>query len=371
MIDIEGKYNTAHIMIDDIDPFTREQIQRMMDNPAFSGSRVAVMPDCHAGVGAVIGFTMKMNDYIIPNIVGVDIGCGMLSACFGEIDIDPAELDSFIKKRIPSSTGINRQTEDGLGQLAEETAQVCETIGIEADKALRAIGSLSGGNHFIEAGRGTDGRLWITIHSGSRNFGLQVAMFSQRKAKEKHRDRPDNVPGLESLETDSRDGREYLKHLRTAQLFAAMNRRVMMSRISEIAGDPIETHESVHNFIGDDDIIRKGATPARDGETVILPFNMRDGIALCRGKGSAEYNYSAPHGAGRVLSRTQAKASLDLSELQNQMKQAGIYTTTATRGTLDEAPAAYKDRELILKNISATVEVIDFIKPFYNFKASG
>ena len=371
MITIHGKYNAAHVMIDEIDGTTREQIQSFLDHPAFADTYIAVMPDCHAGKGAVIGLTMRMNGYIIPNVVGVDIGCGMLSARFDTGSVDYERLDRFIKDKIPSGFNINRSHSHVAGIQGDEVADVCDRIGTDTDKALRAIGSLGGGNHFIEAGHDPDGGLWVTIHSGSRNFGMKVATFHQRRAREISSRNGQGVQrDLEYMKVGSEECGDYLHDLFVAQRFASANRAEMMKRIAGYIGkEPLEMIESVHNFIGDDDIIRKGATPAAKGQKVIIPFNMRDGIAICEGKGSKEYNYSAPHGAGRIMSRTQARRTLSVDVLRGQMRDAGIFTTTAGCDTIDESPDAYKDMELILSNIRETVEVIEFIKPAYNFKA--
>ena len=369
MITLKGQYNSANIMIDEIDDTTRQQIQIMLDHPAFANTYIAIMPDCHAGKGAVIGFTMKMNDYIIPNIVGVDIGCGVLAARFGVDDLDLPAFDRFIKKNIPAGFSIHREPKVKDDPNLRHWTEV---IGMDYAKALRSIGTLGGGNHFIEAGKDAKGNTWVTIHSGSRNFGLRIANYFQRKARQNmaRKTTGNQEKDLEFLLVESPDGQDYLRATRFAQNYASLNRQVMLKEITRFFGRaPVETIESVHNFIGDDNIIRKGATPARKGERVIIPFNMRDGLALCTGKGSAQYNFSAPHGAGRILSRTKAKQVLSASDFAQGMKKAGVYTTTANRDTLDEAPGAYKDKELIIQNIRETVEINDFVKPIYNFKA--
>lgn len=363
-----GRYNSAHIMIDTIDESTREQIQGFLDHPAFADTYIAVMPDCHAGKGAVVGLTMQANQYLIPNIIGVDIGCGMLMAKFPLQELNLPALDGIIKKFIPAGFHINPRIAAGQETIAE-VSNVCRMIGIDADKALKALGSLGGGNHFIEAGFDAEHHLVITIHSGSRNFGKCVADFYQKKAREGGGNRGRD---LEFLPADSAVAQDYRHALGVAQRFASANRQEMLRRLAiHLRRDPLDLIESVHNFIGDDEIIRKGATPARAGEKVIIPFNMADGIAICVGKGSASFNYSAPHGAGRILSRTEAMKTLKMAAFTEQMRSAGVYTTTATGGTLDEAPGAYKPMELILENIAETVEVIEVIKPVYNFKAGG
>ena len=374
MFVMKGKYNFAHIMIDVIDETTKEQIQGFLNHPAFVNTYIAIMPDCHAGKGAVVGFTMKMNDYIIPNIVGVDIGCGMLSRKFAIDNIDLPKFDEFIKKNIPSGFSINNNIAESTGlYFKDEVQEVCKNISLEDyKKALRAIGSLGGGNHFIEIGKDSENNYWVTIHSGSRNFGLKVANYYQSiaKANLKKYFIGNEYKDLEFLLTNEKDGQDYIRDLKVAQKFASLNRWEMMDRITKYLGySSLQEIESVHNFIGDDNIIRKGATPARENELVIIPFNMRDGLAICKGRGSSIYNYSAPHGAGRILSRTQAKKELSVVTFKEQMKD--IYTTTATVETIDEAPGAYKDKQIIIDNIKDTVDIIDFVKPVYNFKAGA
>ena len=259
-----------------------------------------------------------------------------------------------------------------MGAGLAETGNSVVCADVDAGKVERSIGTLGGGNHFIEAGFGSDGFLWVTIHSGSRNFGLQVANYHQRKAKGLCDKWAIENRGIPFLLTDSEEGKQYLHDAKIAQNYAAINRTMMMGTIAKFIDAPVRNViESVHNFIDDDGMIRKGATPAHEGQKVIIPFNMRDGLAICVGKGSKKWNYSAPHGAGRILSRSKAKASLDVAYFQADMKEAGVYTTTANASTLDEAPDAYKDYKMILNAIQETADVIDMIKPVYNFKASG
>ena len=375
MITMHGKYNSANIMIDEIDSETRKQIQDFLNHPAFGSTYIAIMPDVHKGAGAVIGFTMKMNHHIIPNIIGVDIGCGMLMTKFDvpADKVDLKSLDEYIKTTIPSGFERNKTAYSNAAFTAT-LRSICDNIDYPLDTALHSIGTLGGGNHFIEAGADSNGKFCVTLHSGSRNFGYRVATFYQNKAKE-HLEKyfvKGIQKGLEYLPIDTDDAQDYLEALRVAQDFASINRATMMGRIEEFLKVPVlRTIESVHNFIGDDCIIRKGATPARMNEDVIIPFNMRDGLALCRGKGSTKYNCSAPHGAGRILSRSQAKELIELNEYSKQMSDAGIYTTSVSKSTLDEAPDAYKSKDIILENIKETVDIVEFIKPIYNFKSGG
>lgn len=370
---IEGTYNKASVMIDSIDSKTEKQIKTFLNHKAFEGTNIAIMPDCHAGKGAVIGFTMNIDKYIIPNIVGVDIGCGILSARLNIKNPDLAELDNFIKKNIPHGKGVHRNIKIDNKEFEEEIIEESKKVHMDEDRALKSIGTLGGGNHFIELGKDSQGRLWLTVHSGSRNLGLQIAVFHQKKAHQLLDEQKLLTPedkNLEYLFTESDEGKAYLRATYFAQKYAKENRKKMIELISQFLHAEIEeTVESVHNFIGEDGIIRKGATSAGLNERLIIPFNMRDGFAFCVGKGNNDYNQSAPHGAGRIMSRSKAFNELSLKDFQREMKSAGIFTTTATKNTLDEAPSAYKNKNLILKHIKPTADVKDFVKPIYNFKA--
>ena len=352
---IEGTYNKASVMIDSIDSETEKQIKTFLNHKAFEGTNIAIMPDCHAGKGAVIGFTMNIDKYIIPNIVGVDIGCGILSARLNIKNPDLAELDSFIKKNIPHGKAVHRNIKIDNKEFEEEIIEESKKVHMDEDRALKSIGTLGGGNHFIELGKDSQGRLWLTVHSGS--LDEQKLLTPEDK-------------NLEYLFTESDEGKAYLRATYFAQKYAKENRKKMIELISQFLNAEIEeTVESVHNFIGEDGIIRKGATSAGLNERLIIPFNMRDGFAFCVGKGNDDYNQSAPHGAGRIMSRSKAFNELSLKDFQKEMKSAGIFTTTATKNTLDEAPSAYKNKNLILKHIKPTADVKDFVKPVYNFKA--
>ncbi len=374
MLEYRGKYNKANVMIDDIDESTKNQIQNILNHPAFQNTYIAIMPDCHKGKGSVIGLTMKLNDYIIPVLIGVDIGCGIESYCLGNIDIDYVQLDRFIRKNIPSGYKVHEKLivntcHDAFGNLIY---QVCQKTEQDYNRVLRSIGTLGGGNHFIEVDEDPQGRKWLTIHSGSRNFGYQVANYHQNKAKElmKKMFIGDAYKELEFLPINE-GGEKYLEDMKIAQKYAEMNRYVMMSKI---VGDFFKMRldndyiKSIHNYINfKDKIVRKGAISAHEGERMVIPFNMRDGIAICKGKGNSKFNYSAPHGAGRVMSRTRAKELITLEEFKECME--GIYSTSVNKSTLDEAPQAYKDKDLIVRNITETVDIEFFMKPVYNFKA--
>lgn len=375
MFEIQGEYNKASVFAQTIDQTTHAQILSMLNNPAFQGSKISIQADCHAGAGSVIGFTATQNDYVIPNVVGVDIGCGVTAVWLGKREFDLDAFDHNIKRTVPS--GFNgHHDKEHLNLLTKESRESLHDIhnNIKCDISLKEfyekVGSLGGGNHFIELDKDENGDIWLVIHSGSRNFGLQVAGFYQKKAAELH-------PGFKSQEYMSiaEGGQDYLNDMRKAQAYAMINRDAMVRQIFNhiLREDFKEANyrkiESVHNYIGDDHIIRKGAISAYKDENVVIPMNMAFGTVVGIGKGSEAHNFSAPHGAGRVMGRGQAKKTLNMDEFKKSME--GIHTSTATQRTLDEAPMAYKNPQEILDQLAETVEVKSFLKPIYNFKSEG
>jgi tRNA-splicing ligase RtcB (3'-phosphate/5'-hydroxy nucleic acid ligase) len=370
---IKGKHNIAKVMIDEIDDTTRAQIQDFVNRPMFTQKRIAIMPDCHAGAGSCIGFTMQLGDYIMPQIVGVDIGCGMLAANYGQYSIDPKAFDDNIKDLIPAGHNINQEPFKAISDRWATFSDICGRVGSDERRALQSVGSLGGGNHFIEGDRDESGNLWIVIHSGSRNFGKRIADYYQAEARKlMARFFLDPEPNMEFIPRNDPLAEGYLEAMQMAQHYAHVNRWTMMNRITNYLGrDPESSVESVHNYIDfEDKIIRKGAIRAHKGDFCIIPFNSAEGSALCRGKGVAEWNYSAPHGAGRLMSRTRAFAELDYKEYQARLAEKGVYSSTANSSTLDEAPMAYKPAASILAAIEPTVAVVSMLRPFYNFKAA-
>lgn len=376
MIQIKGQYNTATVFIDELDDVTKNQIQNMVNHPAFAKTRIAIMPDTHAGKGSVIGFTMRINGYVIPNIVGVDIGCGMLAYNMGPIFVGLEMFDEFIKKNIPSGFNINEKLPDEnyiTPEFLMQLKTVCLATSQSIERTLLSLGTLGGGNHFIEIDKAPNNDLWFIIHTGSRNFGLRIAEWHQDKARSLAKTmfmEEGKYKDLEFLPIDH-GGREYCHDMVIAQKFASENRELIAQRILKgffvdvMAKERIET---IHNYISfTDNIVRKGAVSAQLDERLIIPFNMRDGIAVCKGKGNLKYNFSAPHGAGRILSRTKAKATFTLDEFKKSME--GIYSSSINQGTLDESPMAYKDMNIILNNIKDTVDIEFLMKPIYNYKA--
>ena len=335
-----------------------DQIETLVSQPAFEDAKVRIMPDAHAGAGCVIGFTANLGEKVVPNLVGVDIGCGMRTLLVNEIE-DFESLDNIVKRNVPAGFDVHsRETCDtsALGLLCYEELR-------SIDRLDRSLGTLGGGNHFIEVDV-CEGKTYLVIHTGSRNLGLQVAQIYQKKAEEQCRD---DVPkDLKYLEGELAES--YLHDMRICQSWAVANRREIARRIVVgLRATAYQEFETVHNYIGDDDIVRKGAISAKAGEKVLIPLNMRDGAIIGYGKGNADWNNSAPHGAGRVMSRSKARKTIDVEEFKAQM--AGVFTTTANEETIDEAPDAYKPAQEIVDSLEPTVEILERLHPVYNFKA--
>ena len=377
MIKLQGQYNEALVMTDYPDETTTAQIILLLNQPWIKGSQVRIMADAHAGKGCVVGYTQTLKGTVVPNLVGVDIGCGIYSyKLFNKDDrqIDYAALDEFIRVNIPSGKSVKTSVEYPSQDTTYEIQSLCNKLEIDSGRVFKSIGTLGGGNHFIEIGIDPMRYYWLTIHSGSRNFGLKVAEYHQKQAKKFIEDSHiHGIPkGLEYLPMEY-GGRVYLNDMSTAQYFADLNREFMASQIFKFFDLEGELHnhksvKSVHNYIDfEDSVVRKGAISAKQGEQCVIPFNMRDGIAICRGKGSKKWNKSAPHGAGRIMSRSKAKQELTLEEYQETMK--GIWSSCIHNSTLDEAPMAYKNMDEIIEFMDETVEVLYLIKPVYNFKA--
>lgn len=399
MFEIKGKVNTAICYAKVVEDEAIEQIRRMCDYDFTENSKIRIMPDVHAGKGCTIGTTMTVTDKVVPNIVGVDIGCGMYTVNLGKADIDLAKLDEAAHF-VPSGMNIweGRQEKFDLQEL-------CCYRSLKNTKWLeRSLGTLGGGNHFIEVDKDSDGTNYLVIHTGSRNLGKQVAEIYQQlaidlnKGKETYFQQRDEIirtykeqgrrkeiqKALEAISWNQRETTmpedlcflygqffdNYMHDVEICQRFARRNREkiaeVLLARTGMIGGEAFHT---IHNYIDTKEmILRKGAIAAHAGEKVLIPINMRDGSVLAIGKGNPEWNYSAPHGAGRTMSRTKAKNELNLDEYREAM--AGIYTTSVNEATLDEAPMAYKSLEDIIDVIKESVDVIEVMKPIYNFKAN-
>lgn len=363
MREFEGKYASCKVFNDEVEETAVDQIKLILDCPAFEGSKIRIMPDVHAGSGAVIGFTSTLTDKIVSNVVGVDLGCGVLAYKLkmekggfnGEFY---AKLDKTIRTRIPSGHSVNTFIPNIDPVLRDRIAEVVARTNQSLDYVLKSICSLGSGNHFCSI----EGD-YLCVHTGSRNFGLKIATFHQNKAIAKM----GKNNGLEWLEGS--DAEEYYADMKVAQEFATLNRETILKRILEALdcdfGDQIE---SVHNYIDfEAGIIRKGAISAKVGEPIILPLNMRDGSIIGTGLGNEDWNFSSPHGAGRLMGRKQAMRTLNLEDFQKTME--GVWSSCIKPETLDEAPQAYKDTETILSYVRPTMDIVERIKTRYNFKA--
>ena len=401
MFEIKGKVNTAICYAKVVEDEAIEQVRRMCDYDLTAGSKVRIMPDVHSGKGCTIGTTMTIIDKACPNIVGVDIGCGMYTVVLKDKEPDFAKIDEACHY-IPSGKCVW----EGRKERFDLTDLRCYRSLKDSKRLERSLGTLGGGNHFIEIDKGNDGTYYLIIHSGSRNLGKQVAEIYQQIAidlhmgKEKYFKRRDEIirtykeedrkAEIQNALKELKEGfeaqallipedicwlygsflEEYLYDVKICQQFAKRSRELMaeiiIDRVGLTAGEGFHT---IHNYIDTEEmILRKGAIAAHDGEKVLIPINMRDGSVLAIGKGNPEWNYSAPHGAGRLMSRTKAKESLDMEEYKAEM--SGVYSTSVNEATLDESPMAYKSLDDIIDVIKETVNIVDIMKPVFNFKAS-
>ncbi len=400
MIELRGKYNTAKIFTDQADEDSISQVIQLCNQPFAQGSRIRLMPDIHAGAGCTIGTTMTISDKASPNLVGVDIGCGMEVIQLREKHIELQKLDKLIYEKIPSGFHIREETHPFFDEI--ELEELCCYKSINPLRAEKSLGTLGGGNHFIEANQDEEGNLYIVIHSGSRHLGLEVANYYQEKGwqalnrpseeqtaqriaqlKEAGRER-EIQKELEKMKSAVRTDvpkslayvsgelfNQYIHDMEIVQKYAKLNRQAMMREIVKgMKLHPVDGFTVIHNYIDTEAmILRKGAVSARQGERLLIPINMRDGSLICAGKGNDDWNQSAPHGAGRLMSRSAAKQSFTVSEFKKQMKN--VYSTSVGKATLDECPMAYKSMEDITANIGPTAEILKVIRPIYNFKAGA
>ena len=400
MIEVRGKYNEAKIFTDVVDNASVSQVIELCNQEFAAGSRIRLMPDIHAGAGCTVGTTMTVRDKIVPNLVGVDIGCGMEVIRIREEYIEPQKLDKLIYEKIPSGFSIRSKPHRFLDMV--DLDALCCIDHINRPRAEKSMGTLGGGNHFIEADKDDEGHIYIVVHSGSRHLGLEVAKYYQEegykvlnhsddaslqqviaemKRAGKQKDIEKTVKKLKNVKQTAVPRElayvtgelfeRYIHDMKIVQQYAALNRQAMIDEI--VKGMKFHAEEqftTIHNYIDTDNmILRKGAVSAQKGEKLLIPINMRDGSLICEGKGNEDWNCSAPHGAGRLMSRAAAKQSFTVSEFKKQM--AGVYTTSVNKGTLDECPMAYKGMQDILDNIGPTAEVLKIIRPIYNFKAGA
>lgn len=398
MIEIQGKFNTAKIFTDVVDNASITQVQELCNQAFTAGSRIRLMPDIHAGKGCTIGTTMTITDKVVPNLVGVDIGCGMETTRIQESYMELQKLDKLIYEKIPSGFSIRDRAHRYLSQI--DLNELCCAKHVDLLRAEKSIGTLGGGNHFIEVDKDDEGNLYIVVHSGSRHLGVEVASYyqeagykvlnrtddasieaiiAQMKAEGREKEIQKTLKKLKNLKqtgipkalayVSGELFEQYLHDMKIVQRFAMLNRQAMVDEI--VCGLGLHVEEqftTVHNYIDTESmILRKGAVSARSGEKLLIPINMRDGSLICVGKGNEDWNFSAPHGAGRLVSRAEAKRRFDITGFRQEMD--GIYTTSVNESTLDECPMAYKGMDDILSNIGPTVDVAKIIKPIYNFKA--
>ena len=405
MQEVKGKYNTAKVFTDVIDETSLKQILLLCNQEFTAGEKIRLMPDVHAGAGCTIGTTMTIKDKIVPNLVGVDIGCGMETLVIHK-DSDVAKnfsgaiLDKIIRKNIPCGFDIRKKPHDFVSEVEWDKVKGKFT----KNRAILSLGTLGGGNHFIEADKDDEGNLYIVVHSGSRHAGLEIAEYYQEMAWNQlnQKTKADLDVMIAELKATGRQSEieekrikmnaqiktaipkdlayvsgylfdDYINDMKIMQKFAALNRKAMIDTISIglriKKEDLIEQFTTIHNYIDIENmILRKGAVSAKKGEKLLIPINMRDGSLVCIGKGNEDWNCSAPHGAGRVMSRMKAKRQLRMEEFKAQM--SGIYSTTVSKATLDEAPMAYKTMDDIVNNINPTAHIEKIIKPIFNFKAA-
>ena len=399
MVTIQGLYNSAICYTSKLEELAADQIQAVCNQPEFAGCKICIMPDVHAGKGCTIGTTMTIRDKVVPGMVGVDIGCGMETVELVEREIDFHKLDALIRQEIPYGCEVRDELHSLHSEIDLTQLRCADQVNLQ--RAMRSIGSLGGGNHFIEVDRSEDGRLFLVVHSGSRHLGTEVANYYQDEGRRAlWGGANDQIQAtIAQLKTEGRfqeiqktvtalrkehdlnipkdlayvEGKlfeDYLHDMKLTQQFAMLNRKAMVDVI--MAGmnfTAAEAFTTIHNYIDTDAmILRKGSVSAKAGEKLLIPINMRDGSLICIGKGNEDWNCSAPHGAGRLMSRRAAFHTLTMEEFQKEME--GIYTTSVLPGTLDESPMAYKSMDEIVAQIRPTAEIIERIRPVYNFKAA-
>ena len=366
-LEIKGSQTKAKVFTNNIDYQTFAQIKNICSHPSFLDAPIRIMPDTHAGKTAIVGFTApaNANKGIIPGLISGDIGCGMLCV---EIDtkgeeIDYNELDNIIRTYVASSrsktpTALNTH----LKKIDKQIEQLCKKYKVSPEKAFATIGTLGGGNHFIEIDKDNKGKTYLVIHTGSRAFGKNVFEYHDKIARLQN---PYKIKDLSYLTKD--EAKEYLQDMQIATKYSQLNRRIIADEIIKHMGwKEKSSFESIHNYIGEDNIIRKGSIKAGKNEKVLIPLNMKDGAIIATGKGNPDWNNSAPHGAGRQFSRAEAAELIDLEDYKKEMK--GIHSSCISKATIDESPMAYKNADEIIKNIQDTVEIDEIIKPVFNFK---
>lgn len=416
-MELIGSNNKVLVYTSSIEDNAKKQIIEFLNSEPSKNSTIRIMPDVHAGAGCVIGFTMTLNDKIIPNLVGVDIGCGVVTSNLGKPNFEFLDFDNYLRNNVPTGFNIRKEPyEDNIqicknlninyDNFIKDINKICNKLNIPYNKVLNSIGTLGGGNHFIELDKDEDNDIWLTIHSGSRNFGKKLAEYHQNKAKypgyiskEEYKELKSqkyisnlSLPTIRQMEErrkffenkkdhgivgkspfsylENENKEEYLYDMNVAQKLAQINRYTMTKILTDffkLNTFELTKIESIHNYVDfDDGILRKGAISAQQGKDIIIPFNMKDGLIIGKGKGNSEWNFSAPHGAGRVMGRREAKKNLNLDDFKNKMQN--IWSSCININTLDESPDVYKSAEDIIKYLDSTVEIKNRMFPVYNYK---
>ncbi|MCD3216888.1 RtcB family protein [Clostridium botulinum C] len=400
MIELQGKYNKAKVFTDNIENSAVSQIIELCNQEFISGSNIRIMPDVHAGAGCTIGTTMTLKDKVVCNLVGVDIGCGVYTGKLGNIEIDLNRLDNVIRKNVPFGQDVhNISQEQILDNHGIDLNNLKCAKYINLDRVYKSVGTLGGGNHYVELDKDSKGNIYLSIHTGSRYLGKQVAEHYQNVGITKLSDNTEQKENIiRQLKAEGRekeiqkelkkikpkainkqlayieneDFNNYIHDMKIVQKYAHINRKSIAHNIILLLGLDsinIDAFDTIHNYIDTDNmILRKGAISAQKGELLAIPMNMRDGVIIGTGKGNPDWNYSAPHGAGRLMSRRVAKENVNMQKFKNSMKD--IYSTCVTENTIDESPMAYKPIQEIVDNIKDTVDIIEIVKPIYNFKAN-
>jgi len=365
MIELQGQYNSAKVFTDNIEQIAVAQIINLLNQEFAQGSKIRIMPDVHAGAGCTIGTTMTVTNKVVPNMVGVDIGCGMETVLLCDKRVELQRLDNAIHENVPSGFDIRKNIHVYMDEIDLIILRCAKHV--DLDRAELSMGTLGGGNHFIELSKDDDGRLYLVVHSGSRNLGKQVAEHYQGAAAKSVKDKSINRA---LAYAEGQLFKDYMHDMAIIQRYAELNRKAIVREIvKQMKFKVDESFTTIHNYIETETmILRKGAISAKAGERMLIPMNMRDGSLICVGKGNPDWNFSAPHGAGRLMSRSDAKQSFTLHQFKASME--GIYSTTVNKSTIDESPFAYKPMDEIIGNISDTAEIEKIIRPIYNFKAA-
>lgn len=364
---IKGIYAEAKIFTDDVEPYAEAQVKMICDEEAAKGSTIYMMPDIHPGKVGPIGLSMRITDKVIPQLLGVDIGCGMTCVKLNRNNAEFQKLDRVIRENVPSGSSIRKDAHPMAEEFSYQELQCMKHINVE--RAGKSLGTLGGGNHFIELDKGADDSMYLTVHTGSRHLGEEVAEYYTKLANRVHKEQGKEIPYYMSyLEGENKEA--YQKDVQVIQRYAEWNRQIIVREILKgMKWKAVEQFSVAHNYLDTEGVLRKGAISARNGEPVIIPINMKEGILIGIGKGNAKWNFSAPHGSGRKWKREDVKNRYTVSQFKKEMK--GIYSSCVGAETLDEAPFAYRSISEIAEQIQDTVDITNQLLPVYNFKAGS